>query len=245
MRYVPRSASRRDQASQVTSIHSGQPFVIALDGPAASGKSSVGLGVARRLGLRYFDTGLLYRVLTWVALADGVAIDDEARLAELTRKLGIEVDENGRVSRGGRDITERLHTPAVDAAVSIVSAHPAVRRALRAAQRDLITAPGLVMAGRDIGTAIVPEAPLKIWLDASVEERARRRAAQTGQSSETVLAGMRERDMLDASRAVAPMAKAADAVVVQTDGIPLDNVVDAIVQHALARGAARVAAPPS
>lgn len=223
---------------------STQPFVIALDGPAASGKSSVGLGVARRLGLRYFDTGLLYRVLTWVAHAQGVPIDDAAGLAELTGRLGIDVDENGRVSRGGRDITQMLHTPSVDAAVSVVSAHPAVRRALRGAQRALITPPGLVMAGRDIGTAIVPEAPLKIWLDASAEERARRRAAQTGQPPEIVLAGMRERDTLDASRAVAPMAKAADAVVVHTDGMPLEDVVDAIVQQAVARGAAK-ADPPS
>jgi cytidylate kinase len=223
---------------------SGDPFVIALDGPAASGKSSVGLGVARRLGLRYFDTGLLYRVLTWVAHSEGVPIDDEAGLAALTRRLGIEVDENGRVSRDGRDITELLHTPAVDAAVSIVSAHPAVRGGLRSAQRALITPPGLVMAGRDIGTAIVPEAPLKIWLDANVEERARRRAAQTGQQAEAVLAGMRERDILDASRAVAPMAKAADAIVVHTDGMPLDGVIEAIVHEAVARGAAEAAQRP-
>ena len=219
-----------------------RPFVLALDGPAASGKSSVGLGVARRLGLRYFDTGLLYRVLTWVAQTDQIPVDDEEKLAAATRSLGIEVDGIGRVSRHGRDITEMLHTPAVDAAVSIVSAYPAVRRALRDAQRALITSPGLVMAGRDIGTVIVPEAPLKIWLDASVEERARRRAAQTGAHAyETVLAGMRERDMLDASRAVAPMAKAPDAVVVRTDGVPLERVIDTIVHEAVARGASEAA----
>ncbi|GAC1323305.1 MAG: hypothetical protein NVSMB2_20960 [Chloroflexota bacterium] len=223
-----------------------RPFVIALDGPAASGKSSVGLGVARRLGLRYFDTGLLYRVLTWVAQAEGIPIDDEVRLANVTRALGIDVDGNGRVSRHGRDITDLLHTPAVDSAVSAVSAHPAVRRVLRDAQRALIAPPGLVMAGRDIGTVIVPEAPLKIWLDASVEERARRRAAgQTGaQTYETVLEGMRQRDALDASRAIAPMAKAPSAVVVHTDGMLLERVIDTIVLEAVARGASEASPQP-
>lgn len=215
-----------------------QPFVIALDGPAASGKSSVGLGVARRLGLRYFDTGLLYRVVTWIAQAEGIPADDEVRLANLTRALGIDVDRNGRVLRHGRDITDLLQTPAVDSAVSAVSAHAAVRRGLRDAQRALIAPPGLVMAGRDIGTVIVPEAPLKVWLDASVEERARRRTAQTrAQTYETVLEGMRHRDALDASRAIAPMAKAPSALVVQTDGMLLEDVIDTIVQEAIARGA--------
>ena len=156
------------------------PFVIALDGPAASGKSSVGLGTARELGYGYFDTGLLYRVLTWLALSQGVDPSDGAALAGLVDSLDIDVDQTGRVFRGGTDITEQLHQPAVDAAVSAVSAHAAVREAMRPAQRALIRPPGLVMAGRDIGTVIVPEAPLKIWLTASVEERARRRSRQTG-----------------------------------------------------------------
>lgn len=214
-----------------------RPFVIALDGPAASGKSSVGLGVARRLGLRYFDTGLLYRVLTWRALQEGTALDDEAALAALAGDLGVDADEKGHVTRHGRDITDQLHTPAVDAHVSVVSAYPAVRTALREAQRALIAPPGLIMAGRDIGTVIVPEAPLKIWLDASIEERARRRSAQTGQAVEDVLAGMRARDAIDATRPVAPMARAADAVTLETDGLPLDKVVRTIVDLAIARGA--------
>jgi cytidylate kinase len=214
-----------------------RPFVVALDGPAAAGKSSVGLGAARELGLGYFDTGLLYRVLTWLALAHGVDADDARGLATLVDALDIDVDPVGRVLREGTDITAQLHQPGVDAAVSAVSAHPAVREAMRPAQRALIRLPGLVMAGRDIGTVIVPEAPLKIWLNASAEERARRRAAQTGAVYETVLEGMQRRDALDASRQVAPMARAADAVEIFTDGLDPDAVIARIVALADERGA--------
>ena len=217
------------------------PFVIALDGPAASGKSSVGLGAALRLGLRYFDTGLLYRALTWLALRVGVDPADAARLVPLIDQLQLDIDPAGRVFRDSTDITDQLQQPAVDAAVSAVSAHPAVRRAMLAAQRALIRAPGVVMAGRDIGTVIAPDAQLKVWLSASVEERARRRSAQTGEAYEQVLEAMRRRDRLDASRDVAPMAAAHDAVVVDTNGLSPSMVVDRIVELATARGAARTA----
>jgi cytidylate kinase len=216
------------------------PFVIALDGPAASGKSSVGLGTARELGYGYFDTGLLYRVLTWLALSQGVDPSDGAALAGLVDSLDIDVDQTGRVFRGGTDITEQLHQPAVDAAVSAVSAHAAVREAMRPAQRALIRPPGLVMAGRDIGTVIVPEAPLKIWLTASVEERARRRSRQTGEQYAEVLEGMRRRDQHDASRAVAPMTRAEDAVEIHTDDVHPQSVIARIVELARERGARRV-----
>jgi len=215
----------------------GGPFVVALDGPAAAGKSTVGLGAARQLGVGYFDTGLLYRVLTLVAMAQGLDPHDAAALAALVDALHIDVDPVGRVLRDGIDITAQLHQPAVDAAVSPVSAHPAVREAMRPAQRALIRPPGLVMAGRDIGTIIVPEAQLKIWLNASAEERARRRAAQTGAAYATVLAGMRLRDAQDASREVAPMTRAADAIEIHTDGVEPERVIDEIVALARARGA--------
>jgi CMP/dCMP kinase len=214
-----------------------RPFVIALDGPAAAGKSSVGFGTARQLGFLYFDTGLLYRALTWLALVRSVNIMDPAPLVRLVEELNIDIDPVGHVVRDGRDITELLQQPEVDAAVSAVSAHPAVRQAMRAQQRALIRPPGLVMAGRDIGSVIVPEAPLKIWLNASIEERARRRAAQTGEAYSTVLEGMRRRDALDASRSVAPMLPAPDAVGVETDGLTPEEVVDCIVRLAIARGA--------
>jgi cytidylate kinase len=212
-------------------------FVITLDGPAASGKSSVGRGVARALGFRYFDTGLLYRALTWLALARHVNPSDPQSLTDLVAQLNVQVDPDGEVFRDGANITDRLKQPDVDAAVSAVSAHASVRMALRSAQRALIRPPGLVMAGRDIGTVIVPEAPLKIWLDASVEERARRRAEQTGEALASVLEAMRRRDRLDASREVAPMARAADAISVETDGVDLDTVIDIIADLARRRGA--------
>jgi cytidylate kinase len=214
------------------------PFVVALDGPAAAGKSSVGLGAAQQLGLGYFDTGLLYRVLTLLALDRGIDPDAADALAGLVDDLAIEVDPVGRVLRDGRDITALLHQPAVDAAVSSVSAHAGVREAMRPVQRDLIRPPGLVMAGRDIGTVIVPDAQLKIWLSASTAERARRRAAQTGAAYHTVLEGMLRRDALDASREVAPMARAADAVEIQTDGLQPQTVIERIVSLARQRGAA-------
>jgi cytidylate kinase len=213
-------------------------FVVALDGPAGSGKSSVGLEAARQLGFRYFDTGLLYRALTWLALSLGIDAQDAPRLAALVADLDVDVDPEGRVLREGSDVTNALRQPAVDAGVSAVSAHAAVRDAMRPAQRALIRPPGLVMTGRDIGTVIVPEAPLKIWLNASVGERARRRATQTGAEYDDVLAGMRQRDELDASREVAPMTRAPDAVVIETDGVPISEAVARIVSLAVARGAA-------
>jgi cytidylate kinase len=213
------------------------PFVIALDGPAASGKSSVGLGTAKQLGFGFFDTGLLYRALTWLALVRAVAPDDAARLAALIAELDLELDPSGRVFHEGQDVTDQLQRPDVDASVSAVSAHPAVRGAMRPAQRALIRPPGLVMAGRDIGTVIVPEAPLKIWLHASPEERARRRAAQTGESYERVLEGVLRRDELDAARDTAPMTRAPDARSIQTDGLDAAEVIAQIVSLALRRGA--------
>lgn len=217
-------------------------FVIALDGPAAAGKSSVGLGAARQLGLRYFDTGLLYRALTWLALRRGTDPTDGEHLRRLIQELDITVDPIGRVSRAGKDITDELQQPGVDATVSAVSAHPQVREAMRPVQRSLIVGPGLVMAGRDIGTVIVPEAPLKIWLNASLEERARRRSAQTREPFETVLEGMRRRDEVDASREVAPMARAADAITIDSDGLTPEQVISKIVELAITRGAVRVPA---
>jgi cytidylate kinase len=223
-----------------TSTSTSKSFVIALDGPAASGKSSVGLGVARTLGFRYFDTGLLYRALTWLALERGVDLTNADALTALVDDLDIEIGPVGRVSRGGRDISDDLRTPAVDRSVSAVAGHAAVREALRPVQRALIRPPGVVMAGRDIGTVIVPNAPLKIWLNASFEERARRRSAQTGEPVADVLAGMRRRDELDASREVAPMARAADAIVVDTDGLSLEAVVARLVELAVHHGAQAV-----
>jgi cytidylate kinase len=216
-----------------------EPFVIALDGPAASGKSTVGAGVARRLGLLYFDTGLLYRAATWLAIERGVPPTAAEALEAMVRQveLRVEPSEDGqpRVLADGRDVTACLNRPEVDATISLVSAHPGVREALRAAQRGVVRRPGVVMAGRDIGTVIVPEAPLKVWLSASPEERARRRADQTGEAYTAVLERMRRRDRLDGSRAVAPMVPATDAVELATDGVPPERVIERIVELARQR----------
>jgi pantoate ligase / CMP/dCMP kinase len=234
---APLSTEPRPGPALAAESHA-DPFLIALDGPAAAGKSSVGLGTARQLGLRYFDTGLLYRVLTWLALAQGVDPEDADALSNLVEQgLGIDVDAVGRVRKDGVDVTPQLHQPRVDANVSTVSAHASVRESMRPAQRALIHPPGLVMAGRDIGTVIVPEAALKIWLNASPEERARRRSAQTGEPYETVLEAMRKRDELDASRAVAPMTRAPDSVEINTDGLDPQSVIARIVELARFRGA--------
>jgi cytidylate kinase len=214
-----------------------RPFVITLDGPAASGKSTVGLGAARRLELGYFDTGLLYRALTWLALQHELVRAGGTALSELVADLAIEIDAEGNVFRHGRDITPELKQPTVDAAVSRVSAHAEVREAMRPAQRALIHPPGLVMAGRDIGTVIVPEAPLKIWLSASPEVRAQRRASQTGSDYASVLDEMRRRDRHDGSREIAPMMPAPDAVEIDTDGVDPETVVARIVTLARQRGA--------
>jgi cytidylate kinase len=216
---------------------SERPFVIALDGPAASGKSTVGLGVARQRGLRYFDTGLLYRALTWLALESGTLVEDGDAVASLIDELDITLSAEGHIGRRGQDLTPSLHTPRVDGSVSVVSAHPHVRARMVGEQRALIQPPGIVLAGRDIGTVIAPEAQLKIWLIASVEERARRRARQTGEPLQDVLDGMRRRDQIDGSRAVAPMARAEDAVDVETDGLPAAAVIDHIAELARSRGA--------
>ncbi len=219
-----------------------RPFVIALDGPAASGKSTVGMGVARELGFFYLDTGLLYRALTWAALDRGVDVTDGEALARLASEINLAVGpptpDDGRqadVLADGRDISWDVRQPAVDAAVSRVAAHAPVRAALVEAQRAAVRPPGTVLAGRDIGTVIAPEAPLKIWLAASAEERARRRAEQTGADVAATQARMAERDRLDGSRAIAPMARAADAIEVVTDGHPPDAVVAHVAQLARAR----------
>ena len=219
-----------------------RPFVVALDGPAASGKSSVGQAVAQQLGFLYFDSGLLYRALTAVALQRGIRLDDAAALADLAHTVRLDVRPatigDGRqvdVLADGADITRSLRSPEVDRGVSPVAAHAEVRAALIEPQRAVVQAPGTVLAGRDIGTVIVPDAALKVWLDASVEERARRRAAQTGEEAAAVREAMRARDLFDGTRVVAPMTRAPDALVVKTDALPLAAVVARIVQLARER----------
>lgn len=230
----------------VSTPAAGPPFVIALDGPAGSGKSVVGQAVARALGFFYFDTGLLYRALTRVALDRGAEPCDEACLVRVAEATRFEVRpasvEDGRqvdVLADGEDITGAIRAPEVDAAVSPVAAHARVREALIEPQREAAMAPGTVVAGRDIGTVIFPDAQLKVWLTASPEERARRRALQSGEPYERVLDAMRDRDRFDGTRAVAPMRPAEDAVTIDSDPLTIEEVVERIVSLARSRMAAR------
>jgi cytidylate kinase len=234
-------------------------LVVALDGPASSGKSSVGAAAALQLGYRFCDTGLLYRAATWLALKRAVRVEGEGAdplaLVALVPEIELVPDEQGRlahVSVDGEDVTEDVHTPRVDEAVSAVSRVPELRTALLERQRSLAAEPGgIVMAGRDIGTVVLPDADLKIFLDASAEERARRRAEERGLSAESpearyILAQLRRRDELDRNRAVAPLRPADDAIHIVTDGNTFEKTVDAVVaaiQAAQAASAGEAAAP--
>jgi CMP/dCMP kinase len=225
-----------------------QPTTIAIDGPAASGKSTIAAALARKLGYLYFDTGVMYRAATWAALERGVAISDEAAVTTLTESLQIDVKppsvDDGRqydVLCDGVDVTWAIRSPEVDANVSPVSAYPGVRSSLTAQQRRIGLRGGVVMVGRDIGTVVLPEAPLKIYLDASAEERARRRYLEVqargdrSQTYEAILANVEQRDAIDSGRATAPLKAAPDAVIVDSTGLSVDEVI-ARVEQLLAGG---------
>jgi cytidylate kinase len=221
-----------------------QRLTVALDGPASSGKSSVGAAAAGRLGLRFVDTGLIYRAMTAMALREGVDLDDPASLVPLAARVTLADDGSGRLTRvllDGTDATDEVHTEAVDGAVSTVSRVPQVRAALLERQRAIARGGGIVVAGRDIGTVVLPDADLKVFLDASVEERAARRIEERGldprgAEADRVRVQLRERDEQDRNRAVAPLRPADDAVVIVTDGNPFERTV-ALVVDAIERAA--------
>jgi cytidylate kinase len=210
------------------------PNIIAIDGPAGSGKSTVGLRLARELGYLYFDTGVMYRAVTLVALEHGLDIQDESALTHLAERLRIDVRppsaQDGRpndILVNEHDVTWAIRGADVEANVSVVSAYPGVRKALTASQRRIGQRGRVVMVGRDIGTVVLPEADLKIYLDASIEERARRRFLERGEASkyEEILAAMRKRDKIDSTRKVAPLRAAPDARILPTDGLDVDQVI--------------------
>lgn len=211
--------------------------VIAIDGLASSGKSSVGGAVAAALGFRFLDTGLLYRALTWLALERGVDPADGPAVAPLAAEIGLGADEAGRLTRvvaGGRDIAGVIRTTRVERAVSAVARQPEVRTALLGLQRALAAEGRIVLAGRDIGTVVLPDADVKVWLDASAEERAARRAAERGidpasPAGQAILDDLRRRDGVDASREVSPARAAPDAVHVLTDGRTFEMTVAAVL----------------
>jgi len=213
-------------------------FVVAIDGPAASGKSTTARLAAERLRFVYLDTGAMYRAVTWKALEDGIDPDDEQALGELAASLPIDFRSEGvgaRVLVGGEDVTDRLRAPEVTRAVSAVSRVPAVRRAMVLRQREIAAHGRCVVEGRDIGTVVFPEAPVKIYLAASLEERARRRRAELGsrgvaQSQADLEAEIRDRDTMDSERPESPLRRAPDAVLLDTTGLTIEAQVEEVVR---------------
>jgi cytidylate kinase len=214
-------------------------MIIAIDGPAGSGKSSVAKAVAGLLGFHYLDTGAMYRAVAQRALADGISLGDEAGLAAIAQSAPIAfAHEAGdplpsRVLIGGVDVTEAIRSPEIDNAVSPVARLPLVRAAMVAQQRHLGAQSDIVVEGRDIGTVVFPDAALKVFLTASPQERARRRAAQQSArglavSHADVLDSIERRDTADSTREHSPLSAAADAVTLDTTGMTFTQVVDAI-----------------
>jgi cytidylate kinase len=212
-------------------------MVIAIDGPAGAGKSTVARALAERLGFTYLDSGAMYRCVALAALGRGVDADDPVATGELAESLEIRL-EGDRVHIGHDDVSVAIRESRISEAASRVSAHPAVREAMVAEQRRLIAADRYVAEGRDIGTVVSPDAPLKVFLTASPEERARRRAAQTGEGPAAVLAALRERDARDETREHSALRAAEDAVEIDTTGLALDEVVDRVESLARDRGLA-------
>ncbi len=243
---VPGIRARRSRATRQAST-----IVVALDGPASSGKSSVGAAAAGRLGLRFLDTGLLYRALTALALREGVSVGNAGGLVPLVDRITLADDGTGRLTRvmlDGVDATDEARSPEVDASVSAVSRLAAVRTALLDRQRVLAAQGGIVVAGRDIGTVVLPDADLKLFLDASVEERAARRISERGLDPDSdeavaVRAQLRARDEQDRTRAVSPLRPADDARIIATDGNAFEQTVDLVTAAIEAVEATRSWAP--
>ncbi|MGC9522784.1 MAG: (d)CMP kinase [Anaerolineae bacterium] len=213
-----------------------KPSTIAIDGPAASGKSTLGLHLAAYLDYLFLDTGVLYRAVTWAVLERGVSIEEEARITQLAEEIEIKVlpatESDGRQSTvlvEGTDVSWAIRSPRVEKAVSPVSAYPGVRKALTRRMREIAEQGRVVMVGRDIGTVVIPDADLKLYVTASAEERARRRYIEQRQKGKdvtygTVLAGIRRRDRIDSQRATAPLRAAEDAICFDTTTLSISEM---------------------
>ena len=218
--------------------------IVAIDGPAASGKSTIGRLLAEHMGYLYLDTGVMYRAVTYAVLQRQIPLEDQDAVTELAYQLQIDIqqserdDLNGyRVYVDGKDVTQEIRQPEVDAHVSVVSAYPGVRQALSLKQRRIGLRGKIVMVGRDIGTVILPEADLKVFLDASVEERARRRYLETQTRDDSILLdqifkSMVERDRIDSTRDIAPLKPAEDAIIIDTGGLSVEQVLNRLIELA-------------
>ncbi len=209
------------------------PIVIAVDGPAASGKGTIAAGVARELGWRYLDSGSLYRLVALKALRAGLPLDGAEALAAAAAALDVAFDGGG-VRLDGQDATEGIRSEAVSAGASQVAVHPVVRAALLARQRAFRQPPGLVADGRDMGTVVFPDALVKVFLTASAEERARRRYKQLiakgiSVTMDSLLRDIQERDARDSARATAPLKPAADAAILDTTDLTIDAAIGAVL----------------
>ncbi len=221
-------------------LHSRKP-IVTIDGPAGVGKSTVTRQVAQTLGLLYLDTGAMYRAFTWLVLHKGIATDDEKAIATLVEQCQIQLTTSNnpqfptRVWIDSRDVTPVIRTPAVTAYVATIAAQPAVRCALVNQQRRYGLNGGLIAEGRDLGTHVFPDAEVKIFLTASIQERARRRLRELQQqglerlSLEELEQAIIERDWMDISRAIAPLRPAKDAIVLCTDGLSITEVTEQVV----------------
>lgn len=209
-------------------------LTIAIDGPSGAGKGTIARGIAERLQYRHIDTGAMYRAVAWKALRERIDLADEAAVAALAGRAAFDL-EDGRVRIDGEDVARAIRTPEIDSAAATVARHPAVRRVLVRRQQAMGAGGGVVMEGRDIGTVVFPNADVKIYLDASPEERARRRASDPAhRASESsvlsdVATALAERDRIDSTRTASPLAMAADAVHVETTGLSVSAVIDRVM----------------
>jgi CMP/dCMP kinase len=207
-------------------------MIVAIDGPAGAGKSTVAQRLAERLGFRYLDTGAMYRALTWLALQRGLPLADGARLGELAEDNPVTLDEQRRVRIADTDVTSSIRKSDIDRMVSVVARHPQVRQVMRARQRDLADDGNVVIEGRDIGTVVAPDADVKVYLNADRGIRARRRQAERPEIGADALAtDLRLRDESDAAR----MQPAADAILIDTTDLDVEDVVAQIEELVRAR----------